>query len=262
MWSSHVAALSMAGKAWNSATVTACLVLAFLFIGLVSQSAHAHKPLFADGQGMSPGTALHVPDPTVSHVLYAELPADSPSFWFTFDASRPGRIPIQLAVPDGTPGEEMELAVVLYPPDWKARIESAGTSPSSPPGLDTPPGAQEDGPVVIRPGQKPEFFHEHVTGTKSWILADTEVDLPEAGTYYGVVHDFSGRGGKIWVAVGRRERFTWRDVWRLPRLISDVRRFHGEPGRPSWMWVAAGVFVAIPPATGLVGRRIIKRKED
>ena len=113
MWSSHVAALSMAGKAWNSATVTACLVLAFLFIGLVSQSAHAHKPLFADGQGMSPGTALLVPDPTVSHVLYAELPADSPSFWFTFDAPRPGRIPIQLAVPDGTPGEEMELAVVL-----------------------------------------------------------------------------------------------------------------------------------------------------
>lgn len=205
-----------------------------VLVVVLSGPASAHRPLFSGDGGGSPETAVRVPDPTVSHVLYFELTDETPHFWFVFDLEHPSRLPVQLAVPAGVGSRNTEPVV---------RIER-------------PVGAEP--PVaVVRSAGAPERFDEPVTGTSSWIVADTEVELPH-GTYYGVVVDESGRGGKFWVAVGRRESFTWRDVWRLPGVIQAVRRFHEEPGRPPWMWVAGAVFTATPPTLGWLGGRLRK----
>lgn len=229
-------------------------LLAALLVLLLSAPARAHRPLFADGRGSDPGSALSVPNATVSYVLYAQLPQQAPVFWFALDVSRPVDVPLQLAVPDGVDWRELELVLALYPPGWKERLEEPGAA-MPPPLPEHPAEAADDEPFIVRPRGDAQLFHEHVTGTKSWILAETQVTLSEPGTYYGVVYDAAGRGGKVWIAVGERERFTWRDLWRLPKLVRDVRRFHGLAGHPAWMWVAAGAFLAAPPAAGwLAGR--------
>src|SRR5690606_41216641 len=87
-------------------------------------------------------------------------------------------------------------------------------------------------------------FSEPFTGTRSWILAETRVALPEPGTYYAVVYDRARRGGRVWLALGDREDFGWRDILRLPGWIRAVRRFHREPGLPPWMWGAAFILCA------------------
>ena len=205
---------------------------------MLSGSVSAHRPLFAGERGDSPETAVRIPDATVSHVLYFELTADEPHFWFVFDVENPGRLPLQVALPVGAGSDDMEPVL---------RIDRrVGSAP-------------EPLVAVVRPSGAAERFDEPVTGTSSWIVADTKVELAHDGSYYGVVMDESGQGGKAWVAIGRRERFSGRDVWGLPGTIQAVRQFHEEPGRPSWMWVAGAVFTATPPTLGWLGGRLRKR---
>src|SRR5690625_2702103 len=83
------------------------IVIVFL-IAMLSGSVSAHRPLFAGERGDSPETAVRIPDATVSHVLYFELTADEPHFWFVFDVENPGRLPLQVALPVGVGSDDME----------------------------------------------------------------------------------------------------------------------------------------------------------
>lgn len=221
--------------------------LAFVLVLAMSGSAAAHRPLFSGNRGAHPDAAVRIPDSSVSHVLYSELTTEAPYFWFVFDHEQPGPIPFQLGAPAGSGWERTDPVVVLMhhessePPDPQAVVASPSES---------------GGAIVIRNLHEAQLFEEPVTGTTSWILAETEVRLPAAGTYYGVLHEQSGRGGKFWVAVGEREKFSGRDIWRLPGLIRDVRRFHEVSGWPPWMWIAGCVLVATPVGIGWSARRI------
>lgn len=222
----------------------------------VSGPAAAHRPLFAQGRGESPEDAVLIKDPAVSHVVYFELTPEAPYFWFAFASAQFGRVPVQVAVPAPAGRRDARPVLVLYYPDSWA--QSAPAPPVTPARLAEDVASRPEsaaGATIVRPASDPRVFDEPVTGTTSWIFADTEAPLPDVGTYYGVVYDESGRGGKFWIALGRRERFTWRDVWRLPETIQEVRRFHDVAGRPAWMWAAGGIFVGVPPFIGWMGRR-------
>lgn len=166
-----------------------------LIVGLVltamiifSESVAAHRPVFPGGRGASPETAVRIADPAVSHVVYAELTPEQPYVWFRFDNELPRRIPLQLGTPAGVDRGDRDGAdpvVLLFHPDASASLHPQPTVPAE---------GNTNGVTVIELRGAAEFFDEPVTGTKSWILVDTEVLLPEAGTYYGVVYDQSERG--------------------------------------------------------------------
>jgi hypothetical protein len=50
-----------------------------------------------------------------------------------------------------------------------------------------------------------------------------------SGTYYLVAASSGSSCGKVWVAVGTREAFSWRDITSLPATVRSVRVFHELP---------------------------------
>ena len=72
----------------------------------------------------------------------------------------------------------------------------------------------------------PEMFQERFTNTSSWILVEQTVNLTETGTYFIVSFSPNNESGRLWVAVGREEKFGPSDIARLPGLTAEIRKFH------------------------------------
>src|SRR5690606_8825459 len=83
---------------------------------------------------------------------------------------------------------------------------------------------------------------------------ELRVQLPSAGTYYGAVFDVRGQEGKLWVALGERAVFTWRDLPRLFQWIRKARAFHELSGWPRWMGVAGGGILALAVTAAVLVR--------
>src|SRR5690606_15242101 len=120
-----------------------------------------------------------------------------------------------------------------------------------------PPQGTAGGALTVIPTGPPEPFHEPVTGTRSRIVAKTQLRLPAAGTYLAALYDAQGEEGKAWISLGQREGFRWRDIARLPGWIRDVRRFHEVPGLPTWAWIGVAGVVAL--GSIVVGRALSRR---
>ena len=52
--------------------------------------------------------------------------------------------------------------------------------------------------------------------------------MPEDGTYYIESYNKNYDPGKLWVAIGREERFGASDIANLPFTIRKVKEFHSE----------------------------------
>lgn len=238
---------------------------AVLLVLCFAQSALAHRPLFAGPKATDPASALRIADPSVSHVIYAELTHDAPHRWFVFDNDKPRQIKLQIGVPAGKVQVPAKPTVAIFGPGLDAGfndgLDRFGSDPASTQPARTlpmePPQGENVGVVLLSPTDTPQTFDEPVTGTRSLILVETAVTLPETGTYYGVVFDDSGDEGKVWIGVGQSEGFGWRDVFRLPGWIRDVRRFHQVPGWPPWVWIfVGGLAVAITLVSAWVIQKV------
>ncbi len=221
------------GLPWDASHARARALAIALIITLVlavREAALAHKPLFADRSASDPNAAVRILDPTVSHVIYFELDERSPVQWFVIENDKPRAIPIQVGVPIGRARASAEPAVMLFRSKPSERLDPHDLKPD-----------EIDGTFELQSAGHPTRFYEPVTGTESLILVDTQVSLPEAGSYYGAVYHAPGEAGRVWVAVGRREGFSWRDIVRLPGWIHRVREFHDVPGLPRWVWIAGAV---------------------
>lgn len=226
-------------------SLTIALVLSF------PEVTSAHRPLFTNTRAEDPDSAIRIPDPSVSHVIYAELTEESPYKWFVFETDRPLVIPLQLGVPSGVSQGAIRPMVALFGPGWSNLPEELP--------VPMPPG-QDVGAITIPLAELPHTFYEPVTGTESQILIDTQVQLPGHGNYYGVVYDANGEEGKVWVSIGSSEGFSWRDVSRLPGWIRAVRRFHEVSGWPRWAWMGTlGLLATILAVTAWVRRRRVTR---
>lgn len=208
----------------------------FAMILILSAGAAAHRPLFTNSDTSDPESALRVPNPSTSHVIYAELTESDPVQWFVFEIEKPQEIPILIGVPAGISPDDFRPGVVLLGPGW-----------SEPPREFTLPPSIEDGArvITIRSGENAEPFYEPITGTKSQIFVETKVQFEEVGTYYGAIYEADGQEGKLWVGIGKSEGFSWRDALRLPGWIRDVRQFHEVSGWPPWAYIATLSLLAI-----------------
>lgn len=229
-------------------TMMCAFVLVFTLTLLLPEAAFAHRPLFTNTDASDPGSAIRIPDPSVSHVIYAELTEGEPHRWFVFDNDNPQEVPMQVGVPVAVSQGDIEPSIMLFGPGW----------PDLPQGFPFPPPQGEGvGAITVPIAERPHRFYEPVTGTESHILVDTAVELLEAGTYYGVVYEERGQQGKVWVSIGQSEGFSWRDVSRLPEWIGDVRRFHEVSGWPRWAWIGT---LGLPAIALAVMARVRRRR--
>ena len=222
------------------------LVLALVLC--LSGTGWAHRPLFPGPRAAAPESAASIADPAKSHVIYAELTAETPHTWFALKNDQPREVAIQIGIPEEPRKQVAEPVVVLFGPGLP---EPPGELPVA------PPQGAGGGALTVTPTGRPERFNEPVTGTRSRIVVDTHARLPSAGTYYGVLYDARGEGGKAWVSIGQREGFSWRDLTRLPGWIRDVRGFHEVSGWPAWAWISAATLLAV---VSLVAGWLLRRR--
>jgi len=199
------------------------LILGCLLV-FVSQSALAHKPASIGGVFSTADQALRMEDIDVSQVVYSPLSAANSRLWLTFQATAGTTLDVSLGLPalDRLSDYRPNLAVLgpgLPPADLPFAIPSGV------------------GGVVFASAARgePRYFHEHVTGTASWILIDEAVSLPETGTYYVVAYPSGDLVDKLWVAIGTREQFGIRDLLSFPVIIRDVRNFHEVGDEAHWL---------------------------
>jgi len=184
-------------------------------LAVSAPSVRAHQPTMSDGTAVSADTAIEFDDIQLSRVVYHNVTEAASQLWLTFAISEPQSLRVSLGVPFIERLAEFRPAFGVFGPGM----------PDLTVPLDVPAGlggalfATDD--VV-----DPEVFHEPFSGTSSWILAEEDVELPEAGTYYIAAYVPSGDSGKLWLAPGAREEFSLRDIAELREILPDVRAFH------------------------------------
>jgi hypothetical protein len=178
-------------------------------------AAFAHKPVAIGGTHPTFDQPLWMEEIDVSQVAYADLSDAHRALWLAFAVEAGTRLDLSLGVP-------VIERLVDYRPDLA--VLGPGLPPIDLP-FEVPPNS---GGMLFETSVlgAPDSFHEPFTGTDSWILLETSVDLPESGTYYIVAWPSSALAGKLWVAVGVRERFGLNDLLSFPTIVRDVRAFH------------------------------------
>lgn len=200
-------------------------------------AASGHQPIVSDGSANDPASAIALGDVDVSKVVYHEATADSPRLWLTFNGAADQNLHLQL----GFPAIE-RLA------DYRPSLAVLG--PGLPPinlPFEIPAGL---GGLLLSSSDvaNPTVFDEPFSGTRSWILLERDIALPQAGTYYIVAFDPEERPGKLWVATGLEEAFSLDEIAQLPELLQQVRVFHEN---------SAGLPCFLLPLTGFAGLMIL-----
>ena len=213
-----------------------------------SLPAFAHKPASIGGIFSTAGQALQMEDIDVSQVVYSPLSDVNAQLWLTFEATAGTTLDVSLGLPvlDRLNDNRPKLAVL-----------GPGLPTVDLP-IDTPPGA---GGVVFDSAARgdPRFFHEHVTGTESWILREEAVTLPATGVYYVVAWPSGDQIDKLWVAIGKREQFGLRDLFSFPAIIRDVRSFHEVSDEPHWSRTV-GIVALVALAAGIAALLLFRNR--
>ena len=187
---------------------------------VLSGGAWAHHYIPDDGSHTGADKALYVRDISLSQVIYHDVTPEAAQVWLSFDGKAGQSLYFQLGVPFLTRLEDYRPAIALVGP-----------------GLDgvKPPFAIPDGldaQTYDSAGVTPVFFDEPFTGTQSWIMFEKELPLPQDGRYYLVAYDPAGEPGKLWMALGRGEKWTFKDVLTLYQVQDKVRTFHEVQRKP------------------------------
>ncbi|MFC1596837.1 hypothetical protein ACFL5Q_02715 [Planctomycetota bacterium] len=180
------------------------------------QSVYGHRPVFTKDAAKSPETAILLTEPHVSQVVYREVTEKVPQIWLGFSVPKDFELYIQIGVPVMDRLKEFRPSIVLVGPGL--------------PRQDAPFKIPEGTGVKVFPTtrvKKPRFFHEHFTGTDSWILRSETVSLSKPGRYYLVAHSPTMQTGKLWLSIGKKESFRKEDWKQFPTWRKLIRAFHG-----------------------------------
>ena len=191
------------------------LLAGFLF-GLIvlGPRAFAHNLITTETAPSTFAGAISIGDPSVSRVYYSRLDPSRPQTWFRFEGKAGDRVFLSVGVP------KIERLRGFRP--FSALVGPGLPPPELP--FDSPPGL---GAQIFAPAADPREFHEGVTGTDSWIVMEQTVAIPETGTYYFVAYPQipSESENKLWMAIGTKERFGLKDLFRLGSIKRFVRDF-------------------------------------
>lgn len=187
----------------------AILVL-FIFTDLV----FAHKPIWSEKSAVDANNAISLIDPNISQVVYRSLPSGPNQIWTTSTANAKFKLYVQIGVP-------------VIERLKKFRPNLAVVGPGLPKTNLSFPIPDNYGATIIDTNSvEPRFFHEPFTNTDSWILQSKTIELPQSGTFYVVAFDPNQTGGKLWISVGKKEKFGLADILNMGQTIKLVREFH------------------------------------
>lgn len=192
-----------------------CLFFCFLSWSILCFEAQAHRPIFSEKTATSPETAVIITEPDVSQVIYREITEKTPQVWLAFDANEGSELFIQIGIPvlDRLKNFRPAMMVIgsgLPKGDFQIEI---------PNGM----GGKHFSTDNVK---EPRFFHEHFTGTDSWILRSETIVLPNSGRYYVVAYVPSHEHGKLWLSIGKKEVFGATDLAKFSEWKKRIRRFH------------------------------------
>jgi hypothetical protein len=186
---------------------------------------YGHRPIEAEEKPDHHTRALNIARPDVSQVYYGALEVARPQVWFRFEGKENQEIYFSVGVP-----------VIARLKDYRPKVALIG------PGLDGPDFedsgfGSEDLPFkvpqnldveIFTSRGTPRFFHEHFTGTESWIHIEVSRTLSRSGTYYLVAYTPGDPkpGDKLWLSMGTKERFKFRDLFTFRRWKREIREFH------------------------------------
>jgi hypothetical protein len=212
------------------------------FALLAMPLAMAHQPTVSDGSAVNAESAIEFENVQISRVVYHEMNEQALQLWLTFEVDQPQELRLQLGVPFIERLEDYRPALALLGPGLPA-VDVP---------LEIPDGL---GGVIFdtRDVTEPEVFDEPFSGTTSWIISETDVQLPSAGRYYVVAYHPSAELGKLWVALGSEEVFELDDLLELPDVLAQVRAFHEVSES------AAPPCFLFPLAAGLTGFWFLRR---
>jgi len=193
------------------------LWLPLLILAWFAPRLHAHRPVFVEDAATSPDTAIRLKEPHISQVVYREITKKSSAIWLSVDVPRDFRLFVQIGVPVIDRLEKFRPAIAVVGPGLPG-----GKVPFKTP--------KATGAKVLATSDvsKPRFFHEHFTGTESWIHIEVTRTLRRSGTHYLVAYtpDDPKPGDKLWLSMGRKERFKLRDLFTFRRWKREIREFH------------------------------------
>ncbi len=206
----------------------------FVLLTLVAADAAAHRAEAIGGTYDGPALAVQMGAADESQVVYGDLPVTHASLWVAVDVSDATDLNLELGVP------VLERLRTYRP---QLAILGPGLPPLAVP-VDVPAGL--GGMLVVTSSVTDAArFHEPITDTDSWILAEDVVRLPSPGRYYIVAWSTSLMDGKAWIAIGQRETFGVSDIGTLPQVIRDVRAFHELGPDPRFVVAAKALYLTV-----------------
>ena len=196
--------------------------LTVLFLALICPLSRAHRPIFSDRAAKDADTAVMIAEPAVSQVIYREITDKTPQVWLVLDAEAGFELFIQIGVPVLDRLKSFRPAMLVIGPGL----------PEKPLPIPVPKGSGARN-FTTDNVKDPRFFHEHFTGTDSWILRSEIVAMPRTGRYYVVAYVPSKQPGKLWLSVGSEEVFGPADLAEFGEWKKRIREFHevGEQRR-------------------------------
>lgn len=197
-------------------------MLTILLLALICPLSRAHRPIFSERAATDADTAVIIAEPAVSQVIYREITDKRPQVWLALDAEAGFELFIQIGVPVLDRLKSFRPAMLVIGPGL----------PEKPLPIPVPKGNGGKN-FATDEVKDPRFFHEHFTGTDSWILRSETVSLPRTGRYYVVAYVPSRQTGKLWLSVGRKEVFGPADLAKFNEWKKRIREFHevGEQRR-------------------------------
>jgi enterochelin esterase-like enzyme len=190
-------------------------LISIVFSLILCHTAHAHRPIFSERVATEPNTAVLINQPNISQVIYREITEDAKQVWLGFDAEEGFRLFVQIGIP-----------VLEHLKDFRPAMLVVGPGlPENNLEIDLPKdmGAKYFTTDSIK---EPRFFHEHFTGTDSWILRSEDLILPKSGRYYVVAFVPSKQKGKLWLSIGRKEVFGLKEWAQFGKWKKRIRKFH------------------------------------
>jgi len=184
---------------------------------VLTSVALAHRPTFSDGSATDANSAREIKEVDVSQVVYHDLARGAKQLWLTLQGEKDYALFVQIGVPVLDRLKDYRPSVVLVGPGLP-QVELP---------FDVPEG---QGGRIIKTDDvtEPRLFHEHFTDTRSWILKELDIPLPASGRYYLVAYHPTDLPGKVWVAVGKVEKFGLGDLLKFREWTIQARRFHEE----------------------------------
>jgi len=90
---------------------------------------------------------------------------------------------------------------------------------------------------------EPELMHEFFGDSYSFVYLRYDKPFEIDGLYRVTLT--SKESGKVWIAFGRREEFTIKQIFEINSMIRDIRDFHDLEGLAAWQRVGLSALILV-----------------